>query len=162
MERRRRRRFAATAVVGLALACAGTAAADPFSGWTGKRGPFAWEAKLLACGNVGDSPSRVRAHTRWRRSPGNGYVRLTFFRQVLGEDGDWVTVQKQTRSTRNGQLEGASGAVHWSQWFFPFEDESGATTRHSVRFEWLRDRTGRPDRRMLRRVRTLPACIVAP
>ena len=160
MDRRRRRRFAATAVVGLALALTATAAADPVSRWTGKRGPFAWEATLLACGNVGDSPSRVRAHTRWRRSPDNGYMRLTFLRQVRGEDG-WSTVQRQIRSTRKSPLEGSAGIVHWSQWFFPFEDEGGATTRHRVRFEWLRDRAG-PDRRALRRVHTLPACVVAP
>lgn len=162
MERRRRRRFAATAVAILTLACAGTAAADPFSAWSARKGPFAWEAKLRACGDVGDSPSRVRAHTRWRRSPANGYQRLTFFRQVLDEDGaGWVTVQKQTRSTRNGPLEGNRAVVHWTQWFFPFEDEGGATARHTVRFEWLRDRAG-PDRRVLRRTRTLPVCVVAP
>lgn len=162
MARRRRRRFAATAVVTIALACAGAAAADPFSAWSGTKGPFAWEAKQRACGDVGDSPSRVRAHTRWRGSPGNGYLRLTFFRQVVDADGvGWSTVQKQRRSTRNGPLEGNGAVIHWTQWFFPFEDESGATTRHAVRFEWLHDRRG-PDRRVLRRTRTLAPCVVAP
>ena len=162
MRRRRRRRLDASAAVVLALACAGTAAADPFSDWSGKRGPFAWEAKLRTCGDVGDTPSRVRAHTRWRGSPANGYQRLTFFRRRLDDDGDgWLTVQRQARSTKNGPLEGNRAVVHWSQWFFPFEDEGGATTRHVVRFEWLRDRPGR-DRRVLRRTVTLPACVVSP
>lgn len=164
MRRRRRRRFAQLSAFVLALACATPAAADTFSKWLGTRGGFAWEAKRLSCGDVGDSPSRLRAHTRWRTSPANGYLRLTFIRQVRDDvSGKWTTVHKQRHSTRNNALEGARSVLHWSQWFFPFEDEGGARTRHTVVFDWLRDRSGpRPDRLALRRVRSFAPCQVAP
>lgn len=165
MTRRRRRRFASWMAVPVALACAGSAAADPMGGWTGSKGPFSWEAKRLSCGNVGDSASRVRAHTRWRMSPANGYVRLTFTRELKNEStGAWKVVHRQRRSTKNTALEGARGVLHWSQWFFPFENEGGATTRHTVTFEWLRDRPpgAGADPRLQRRVRAFAPCVVAP
>ncbi|HEU4450310.1 MAG TPA: hypothetical protein VFR63_10075 [Gaiellaceae bacterium] len=157
--RRGRRRFAAIAATAFGLTWTGPAAADDVSGWTATRGPFAWEAKRLSCGVVGEKPSRVRAHTRWRASPANGYMRLVFVRQVAADGAGWVTVQRQARSTRNGPLEGSRRIVHWSQWFFPFEDEAGATTRHRVVFEWRRDRAGR-DRLALRRVRQFAPCVL--
>jgi hypothetical protein len=147
----------------LALACAAPAAADTFPGWTGTKGGMAWEAKRLSCGDVGDAPSRLRAHTRWRTSPANGYVRLTFVRQVRAVDSDvWRTAHRVRRSTRNTELEGGRTIVHWSQWFFPYEDEGGAASRHTVVFEWMRDRGGRPDRRLLRRTVTFGVCEIAP
>lgn len=165
MTRRRRRRFAGGMAVLVALACAGSAVADPMGGWTGSKGPYSWEAKRLTCGNVGDSASRVRAHTRWRTSPANGYVRLTFTRELENEStGAWKVVHRQRRSTKNTALEGARGVLHWSQWFFPFENEGGATTRHTVTFEWLRDRPAGAgaDPRLQRRVRAFAPCVVAP
>jgi hypothetical protein len=164
MTRRRRRRFAGWISVFVVLAWAGPASADPFGAWSGTRGPFAWEAKRLSCGNVGDSASRLRAHTRWSTSPANGYLRLTFTRQLRDPDtGEWATVHRQRRSTKNKALEGARGIIHWTQWFFPFEDEGGAVTRHVVAFEWLRDRTGPgADPRVLRRTRAFGPCVVAP
>lgn len=164
MTRRRRRRFAGWISVFVVLACAGSAAADPIGGWTGTTGAFSWEAKRLSCGNVGDSPSRLRAHTRWQTSPANGYLRLTFTRQLRNDGtGAWTTVHRQRRSTKNGPLEGSRSVLHWTQWFFPFEDEAGATTRHVVAFEWLRDRSGPgADRRVLRRTRAFAPCVVAP
>ena len=164
MTGRRRRRFVALGVTALALASAGSAAADHFPAWSGTKGGFAWEAKRLSCGAVGESPSRLRAHTRWRSSPANGYLRLTFTRQVRNPDTrQWTTVHRQRRSTKNKPLEGSRGVIHWTQWFFPFEDEGGATSRHLVAFEWLRDRSGPgTDRRLLRRTRTFGTCVVAP
>lgn len=165
MTRRRRRRFAPLSLVtcALALACAGPAAADPFPAWTGTKAGMAWEAKRLSCGNVGDAPSRLRAHTRWRTSPANGYVRLTFVRRVRAVDsGQWTTVHHVRRSTRNTVHEGGRTVLHWSQWFFPYEDEGGAASRHTVVFEWLRDRTDRPDRRLLRRTVSFGVCEIAP
>jgi hypothetical protein len=155
------RRLALIGAVAGATALTGAqAGAHPFGGWSGTKGPYAWEAKRLACGVVGQSPSRVRAHSRWRTSPPNGYQRLTFVRQIQVEDtGAWETVQRQRRSTRNTRLEGTRSPLHWSQFFFPFADEAGKTSRHVVRFEWLRDRRG-TDRRLLVRSRTLPPCIV--
>jgi hypothetical protein len=146
------------------LACAGPAAADPIGGWSGTRGPFSWEAKRLSCGNVGDSASRLRAHTLWRTSPANGYLRLTFTRQLRDEDtGKWTTVHRQRRSTKNKALEGSRSILHWTQWFFPFEHEAGAPSRHVVAFEWLRDRTGPgADPRVLRRTRSFGPCVVRP
>jgi hypothetical protein len=164
MSRRRRRRFATTIVSVLALACAPAAAADSFPRWNGTKGGFAWEAKRLSCGDVGDSPSRIRAHTRWRTSPANGYLRLTFTRELRDPSTrTWSVVHRQRRSTKNTELEGGRAVLHWSQWFFPFEDEGGELSRHTVVFEWLRDRRGaRPDRLSLRRERTFPPCHVAP
>lgn len=145
----------------LALASVNVAGADPVPAWSGTKGPFAWEAKRQGCGTVGRSPSVVRAHTRWRTSPAGGYARLTFRRQLRDEDaGGWRTVQRQRRSTKNTRLEGERGIVHWTQWFFPFAGEAGATSRHIVVFEWLHDRPG-PDRLVLRRGRILRPCTVA-
>jgi hypothetical protein len=161
MTRRRRRLFAALGATVLALAWAGAAAADDFA-WSGTKGGFAWEAKRLSCGVVGESPSRVRAHTRWRSSPANGYLRLTFTRQIR-DGARWTTVHRQRRSTKNKPLEGSRAVIHWTQWFFPFEDEGGATSRHVVAFEWLRDRSGPgADPRLLHRIRSFAACVVAP
>ena len=161
---RRRRRFAALGATALALAGAGAAAADDFPSWSGTRGGLAWEAKRLSCGAVGESPARLRAHTRWSSSPANGYLRLTFTRQIRDADtGVWTTVHRQRRSTKNKPLEGSRAVIHWTQWFFPFEDEGGATSRHVVAFEWLRDRNGPgADPRVLRRVRSFTPCVVAP
>jgi hypothetical protein len=163
MTRRRRRRFAALGVT-VALASAGVAAADTFPSWSGTKGSLAWEAKRLSCGVVGEAPSRLRAHTRWGLSPANGYLRLTFTRQVRDADtGAWTTVHRQRRSTKNKPLEGSRAVIHWTQWFFPFEDEGGATSRHVVAFEWLRDRSGPgADPRVLRRTRSFGPCVVAP
>jgi hypothetical protein len=163
MTRRGRRRFAVLGATVFALTYAGVAAADPFS-WSGTKGGFAWEAKRLSCGVVGEAPSRLRAHTRWASSPANGYLRLTFTRQLKDDDtGEWTTVHRQRRSTKNQPLEGSRAVIHWAQWFFPFEDEGGATSRHVVAFEWLRDRTGPgADQRVLRRTRSFGPCIVAP
>jgi hypothetical protein len=139
------------------LVVAGTATGEPARSWSGSRGPFAWEAQSLSCGVAGVSQSsRLRAHTRWRSSPADGYQRLTFMRQLrLGNT--WVTVQRDRRTTRNTALEGARNTLVWSQWFGPRADAAGTESRHAVLFEWLRDRPG-VDRRLLRRVVKLPAC----
>ncbi|HEX2045069.1 MAG TPA: hypothetical protein VHF23_05525 [Gaiellaceae bacterium] len=160
MPRLARRLAPIVIVAGLALVGAAAAAAHPFSGWSGTKGPFAWEAKLRSCGVVGEEPSRVRAHTRWRLSPANGYQRLTFVRQVREEGTNaWTTVQRQRRSTRNTTLEGSGAVLHWSQFFHPFPDEAGMRSRHIVTFEWRRDRRG-ADRTVLTRARTLAPCTV--
>ncbi|MGH3032047.1 MAG: hypothetical protein ACRDNE_15035 [Gaiellaceae bacterium] len=102
----------------------------------------------------------MRAHSRWRTSPQNGYQRSTFLRQIRdGETGAWTTVQRQRRSTRNTALEGTRFALHWSQRFFPFADEGGKTSRHVVTFQWLRDTRG-VDRLRFTRTRTLKPCVV--
>ena len=163
MTRRRRRSLATFGVWGAALALMGAdpAGADPLAGWSGTKGPFAWETHRTGCGIVGRNPSVVRAHTRWSASPADGYVRLTFTRQVQEDTGQWTTVQRQRRTTRNTSLEGARSVLHWSQWFFPFADEAGALSRHIVLFEWFRDRPG-ADPRALRRERVFRPCAVAP
>lgn len=148
-------------VLVLALAVVETAAADRFTAWSGRTGPFAWEAKRLSCGVVGERASRVRAHTLWVGSPVNGYVRSTFERQLRDEDsGTWKTVQRQRRSTRNTLLEGARVVLHWRQFFMPFRRDAGKTSRHRVRFEWLRDHRGKPDALLLRRSFTSKPCVV--
>jgi hypothetical protein len=157
-----RRRFGVVAMWAglLALAAADVAVADPIRSWSGKSGPFAWEVHRVACGVVGRTPSTIRAHTRWQSSPANGYVRLTFVRQVRDEDGGrWATVQRARRSTKNTALEGAEGVVHWRQWFFPLADEAGLRSRHIVAFAWFRDRPG-ADREELRREQRFRPCVV--
>ena len=75
--------------------------------------------------------------------------------------GDWSTVQRQRRTTKNTDLEGARSIIHWTQWFFPFADEAGDRSRHTVLFEWFRDRPG-VDPRALRRERMFAPCVVQP
>lgn len=163
MARRRRRLFAQLGVGAVLLAgvTAGGAGADSFPAWSGTKGPFQWHAKRDGCGVVGHNPSTIHAHTRWRLSPVNGYVRLTFTRQIREGAGTWTTVQRQRRTTKNTTLEGERGIIHWTQWFLPFADEGGATSRHFVVFEWFRDRPG-ADSRALRRERAFKSCVVAP
>jgi hypothetical protein len=160
--RGKRRRLRLIGAVAAVFSCATAAAsAHPFGAWSGKSGPFAWQAKQVSCGSVGESPSRVQAHSRWRRSPANGYQRLTFSRQIRDDaTGEWTTVQRQRRSTRNTRLEGSREILHWSQFFFPLAGEGGKTSRHVVRFEWLRDRPGPTDRLVAARVKTLRPCVV--
>ncbi|HSE80058.1 MAG TPA: hypothetical protein VLA87_00015 [Gaiellaceae bacterium] len=90
----------------------------------------------------------------------NGYVRLIFVRQVQeGESGEWATVQRQRRSTRNTALKGAHGVIHWTQWFFPLAGDAGLTSRQTVVFAWFRDRPG-ADRLELRREPRFRPCVV--
>lgn len=155
-------RAAAVAAVALMLALAGAEAASshPFGAWSGRSDPFAWQAMRVSCGVVGERPSRVRAHTRWRNSPQNGYQRATFIRQVRNEKtGGWATLQRQRRSTRNMRLEGTPLTLHWSQYFHPFANEAGKESRHVVRLEWLRDRPGADRVRFARTLRLKP-CLV--
>jgi hypothetical protein len=164
MTRRGRRRFALIGMSAalLPLLAADLAVADPPGRWSGTKGPFAWEARRAGCGTVGRTPSIIRAHTRWTDSPANGYMRLTFVRQILDEGSrKWATVHRQRRATKNTSLEGSSAVIHWAQWFFPFADEGGARSRHTVLFEWRRDRPGR-DRVALRRELAFRPCVVAP
>jgi hypothetical protein len=160
--RRSRRCLALTgAAVAVVAWTAVGASAHPFS-WSGTSGPFAWHAKRVSCGVVGESPSRLWAHSRWAPSPANGFQRLTFTRQIRADDtGEWTTVQRQRRSTKNTRLEGFDGVLHWSQFFLPFEGEGGSTSRHLVRFEWLRDRPGPNERRVATRLMILRSCVVA-
>ncbi|HYY76039.1 MAG TPA: hypothetical protein VE644_06945 [Gaiellaceae bacterium] len=147
-------------LVMLALVGAEAGRSHGVPGSTARSGPFAWEAGRLSCGVVGERPSRVRAHSRWRTSPPNGYQRATFLRQIRDEDtGAWRTLQRERRSTRNTVLEGTRFRLHWSQRFFPFADDGGATSRHVVRLDWLRDRPG-ADRLRFTRTRTLKPCVV--
>lgn len=158
-----RRRFATLAccLVVVALAAADVSVADPHPPQSGTKGPFSWEARRAGCGVVGRDPTTIRAQTRWKRSPAHGYMRLTFTRQIRDEDtSSWTRVQRQRRSTKNTGLEGHSGVVHWTQWFFPFAGEAGKTSRLIVRFAWLRDRPG-ADKVDLLRVRTMRPCVVA-
>ena len=144
----------------LALVGAEAGLSHPVPGPPARSGPFVWEAAQLSCGVVGERPSRLRAHSRWRTSPQNGYQRATFFRQIRDQGtGEWATVRRVRRSTRNTALEGTPFVLHWSQHFFPSADDAGKTSRHVVRFEWLRDRRG-PDRLRFLRTRTLRPCVV--
>lgn len=150
------------AVTAVAAGFAGVqqAAADLFRAWSGTAGPFSWESKRLSCGVAGETPSRLRAHTRWRESPANGFQRVTFLRQLRTDDSSaWTTVQRHRLSTKNMRLEGARGILHWRQSFGLSQDQAGKTSRHIVTFEWLRDRPG-IDRRVAARSRTFNPCVV--
>jgi hypothetical protein len=144
----------------LVLAGAQTAAADRFQRWSGQSRPFAWEARRLSCGVADEQPGRVRAHSRWRTSPANGYQRVTFKRQFRGEgSGRWTTVQRARLSTRDGKLEGTRGVLHWRMSLPTFGGHAGKRSRYVVNFVWLRDRPRR-DRLVFTRRVTLRPCVV--
>jgi hypothetical protein len=146
--------FAASGVV------AAGATAHPFSGWTGKSGPFRWQAETVFCGAVTGEPNRMHAHSRWLTSPGNGYQRVTFNRQIRDETTSaWTTVRSQRRTTKNSQLEGTRLILHWSQFFQPVAGEEGRRSRDVIVFDWRRDRSG-PDRTVFSRRVALAPCTV--
>jgi hypothetical protein len=150
-----------TIIFGLALT-GGRAAAHSFESFSGRSGPFLWQAETLSCGAVEGEPNRIHAHTRWRRSPANGYVRLTFKRQLKDDvTGAWRTVVRKTRTTKNTQLEGAPSILHWSQFFNASANEGGTTSRDVVVFAWRRDRAS-ADRMVFARTLRLSSCVVAP
>lgn len=148
-----------SAAVAVIAATGGRAGAHPFHGWDGRKGPFAWEAKRLTCGVVGQQRARIRAHSRWKTSPANGYQRVTFVRQIR-EDGVWTTAQRGRIRTRNTRLEGNTGILHWTQFFRPLPSEVGKMSRVLVTFEWLRDRRAKDTLALRRSVRLVP-CVVA-
>ena len=112
MTRRRWRLFAQLSAGAILLAgvTAGVAGADSFPAWSGTNGPFQWHAKRDGCGVVGHTPSTILAHTRWRSSPANGYVRLTFMRQIRGAPapGRPFTVSAGRRRTPRSRASAAS------------------------------------------------------
>ena len=150
----------ACTVLALSAVVAAGASAHPFSGWTGKSGPFRWQAETVFCGAVTGEPNRMHAHSRWLTSPRNGYQRVTFDRQIRDETASaWTTVQSQRRTTKNSPLEGTRVTLHWSQFFQPLAGEEGQTSRDVIVFEWRRDRSG-PDRTVLSRRVALAPCTV--
>ena len=163
MTRRGRRRLMVLAV---ATACGGVitvdgAAADPILTRSAKQASYAWDVSRAGCGAAGGRPSIIRAQTRWRMSPANGYTRLTFIRQAQDPlTLVWRTVEQLRRSTKNTPYEGRQGAIRWGHWFFPFDAEAGLTNRHFVRVEWLRDRR-RTDKLKLARQKQFQPCVVA-
>ena len=158
---RRTSRVAAMAVLASLLGAilAVAASAHPFSGWTGKSGPFRWQAETVSCGAVPGELNRIHAHTRWVTSPENGYQVATFRRQIRDETASaWTTVDSRTRTTKN-TLEGLQAVLHWTQTFQPRAREEGRTARNVVRFAWKRDRKGPDATVFVRRVELKP-CIV--
>jgi hypothetical protein len=154
-----RLRVTALSVVVACAGAAGGASAHPFSGWSGTSGPFRWQAEMVSCGAVTGQPNRMDAHSRWVASPGNGYQRVIFRRQLWNEEAAaWETVSRQTRSTKN-RLEGQEFVLHWAQAFQPESGEAGRTSRDVVRFAWRRDRSG-PDRTVFARHVILGPCVV--
>jgi hypothetical protein len=144
----------------LSATAAAGATAHPFSAWTGKSGPFRWQAELVSCGAVTGAPNRMQAHTRWLKSPANGYQRVRFDRQVWDETATaWTTVERQTRTTKNTPFEGTSGILHWTQFFQPLAGEEGKTSRDVLFFTWRRDRSG-SDRTVFSRRLVLGSCVV--
>jgi hypothetical protein len=157
----KRGRHAAAITSGLValVALGGEAAlADPLRAWSGRSGPYSWEAKQLTCGVAEERRSTLREHTRWRTSPSNGYHRVTLVRQVRAE-GAWHRILQRRWSTRNTHLEGSRTVVHWSQWYQPGPTEGGRRARYRLTFEWLRERSG-PDRVVFRRRMTVGSCVV--
>lgn len=134
--------------------------AHPFSAWTGKSGPFRWQAATVSCGAVTGEPNRISAHTRWISSPANGYQRVVFKRQIRdATTQSWETVAQKRRSTRNTHLEGVETVLHWTQFFPARAGEQGKTSRDVVFFAWRRDRSG-ADRTVLARRVVLRSCVV--
>lgn len=160
MGRRRRAAGIACTVFAISAVAAVGASAHPFAGWTGKSGPFRWQAERVSCGAVTGEPNRMRAHSRWLASPENGYQQATFRRQIRDETaGTWTTVQSTRRTTKNSPLEGTKVILHWSQFFEPVTGEEGRTSRDVIVFEWKRDGSG-SDRTVFSRRVALAPCIV--
>jgi hypothetical protein len=136
------------------------ASGHPFSGWTGKSGPFRWQARKVSCGAVNGGPNRIEAHSRWFSSPANGYQRVIFTRQIWNATGQtWKTVASKRRTTKDTHLEGVDTTLHWTQ-FFPIQKgEKGKRSRDVVAFAWRRDRRG-TDRTVLARRVVLASCVV--
>jgi hypothetical protein len=148
-----------TALVACGVATA-WANAHPFSKWTGKAGPFRWQAETVSCGAVTGGPNRIEAHTRWLSSPANGYQRAVFRRQIWDETAQsWTTVEAKRRTTKNTRFEGLDGILHWTQLFAASAGEEGKASRDVVAFAWRRDRKG-ADRRVFARRVVLPSCVV--
>jgi hypothetical protein len=149
----------------LLIACAvvvAGASAHPFSAWTGKSGPFRWQAARVSCGAATGGPNRISAHTRWFSSPANGYQRIIFRRQIRdATTHSWKTVAQKRRSTKNTRLEGAQTTLHWTQFFPVAAGEKGKKSRDVVFFAWRRDRSG-VDRTVLARRVVLGSCVVGP
>jgi hypothetical protein len=134
--------------------------AHPFSAWTGKSGPFRWQASTVSCGAATGGSNRISAHTRWFSSPANGYQRAIFRRQIRdATTHSWKTVAQKRRSTKNTRLEGAETTLHWTQFFPVAAREKGKTSRDVVFFAWRRDRSG-VDRTVLARRVVLRSCVV--
>ena len=159
-----RHRRAAISVCALLLVsgvAAVGASGHPFSGWTGKSGPFRWQAKMVSCGGVSGAPNRISAHSRWFSSPANGYQRVIFRRQIWNATThSWKTIASKRRTTKNTHLEGVDTTLHWTQFFPALKGEKGKKSRDVVAFAWRRDRTG-ADRTVLARRVVLASCIVA-
>lgn len=159
------RRRAAISICMLVVACgvvAGVANAHSFSGWTGKSGPFRWQARIVSCGAVGGEPNRVTAHSRWLSSPANGYQQAVFKRQIRDETAQsWTTVARQTRTTKNTRFEGTDAILHWTQFFPAMAGEGGKKSRDVVAFAWRRDRRGAGvDRTVFARRVVRASCVV--
>jgi hypothetical protein len=158
-----RRWRAAIGICMLLVVCGvatGGANAHPFSGWTGKSGPFRWQAKTVFCGAVRGEPNRVSAHSRWFSSPANGYQRVVFTRQIRDETAQsWTTVGRRSRTTKNTRFEGLDVILHWTQFFPALTREEGKTSRDIVSFAWRRDRRG-TDRTVFARRVVLASCVV--
>jgi hypothetical protein len=141
------------------LATAG-ASAHPFSRWTGKSGPFRWQAETVSCGAVTGGPNRISAHSRWVSSPANGYQRAIFRRQIWDKTAQsWTTVASKRRTTKNTPFEGVQTILHWTQFFPALKGEKGKTSRDVVAFAWRRDRSG-ADRTVFARRVVLASCVV--
>ena len=158
-----RRRLAAISI-GMLLVAYGIsttgASGHPFSKWTGKSGPFRWQAKTVFCGAVTGRPNRISAHSRWISSPANGYQRAIFRRQIWdGTAQSWRTVASRTRTTKNTRFEGARSILHWTQFFPAQKGEKGKRSRDVVAFAWRRDRSG-ADRTVFARRVKLHSCAV--
>jgi hypothetical protein len=158
-----RRWRAAMCVCTLLVACGmatSGASAHHFSGWTGKSGPFRWQAQRVSCGAVTGGPNRIAAHTRWITSPANGYQRVIFRRQIWKAVAQsWTTVASKRRTTKNTRFEGARTVLHWTQFFPVRKGEQGKKSRDVVFFAWRRDRSGTDPTVFARRV-VLASCVV--
>jgi hypothetical protein len=160
--RKGRFRHAAISVGSLLVACgiATAGASAQFSGWTGKSGPFRWQARMLSCGAVGGEPNRIVAHTRWLTSPANGYQRVIFRRQLWDASAQtWTTVARKRRTTKNTRFEGVQTVLRWTQFFPALQGEKGKRSRDVVAFAWRRDRKG-ADRTVFAKRVVLRSCVV--
>jgi hypothetical protein len=155
-----RRLRAAISVCTLLVAYGLVTTAASAQQWTGKSGPFRWQARTVSCGAATGGPNRIVAHTRWVTSPADGYQRVIFRRQIWKKTTQaWTTVATKRRTTKNTRFEGVRTVLRWTQFFPVANSERGKRSRDVVLFAWRRDRQG-ADRTVFAKRVALAPCVV--
>ena len=146
MTRRRRRLFARLGVGAVLLARrhGRRRRRGPFPALVRDEGPVPVASEAAtACGIVGHTAEHVLAHTRWRSSPVERLrpPHVHARAKIRGTPAPGRPCSGSAGTTKNTALEGERGVHPLDAVVLPLRDEGGATSRHTVIFEWFRDRS---------------------